>query len=215
MNPLKIGYLILKSIPLSLLLRIRIKIKNLKGKMKMAKSSEGKTVKEPREKELKKSQEQTTKEVKVKDEDQEIKPSFQELLSKEKKNQPSTESSEKSSPPGSTEVDENIIEVCADVIGIPFAIWHELNPNVPPLSDKETINISRPLAKVVAKYDLGRLMKEEYVLVFYLGSAIYRRGKIKPPVKASKAKKDDKDDYRKTGTGQDKPDTRINQKESS
>lgn len=178
----------------------------------MALNQERKIIKKKKKQESEKSQEQTTKEVKVKGEDQETKPSFQGLLNKEKKSQTSTESSEKSSLPGSDEVDLNIIEVCADVIGIPFAIWHEINPNVPPLSDEEKIDISRPLAKVAAKYDLGRLIKEEYVLVFYLGSAIYRRGKIKPPAKAPKAKKDDKNDNRKTGTGKDEPDTRINQK---
>ena len=107
-----------------------------------------------------------------------------------------------SSLPGSEDeflVDENIVEVCADVIAIPFAIWHEINKNVHPLSEKEKENISKPLAKIVAKYDLGKYMKEEFVLFFYLGSAIYGRTKV------PKAIKDDKDDNRKEGQGKDEP----------
>lgn len=142
-----------------------------------------------------KSPEQTTKEIKSKDQEKEKKPQFKELLSKGIK----PESSTKSSLPGSEDeflVDENIVEVCADVIAIPFAIWHEINNNVQPLSEKEKENISKPLAKVVAKYDLGKYMKEEFVLCFYLGSAIYGRTKVK---------KDDKDDNRKEGEGEDQP----------
>ena len=118
------------------------------------------------------SPEQTTKEIESKDQEKEKKPEFKELLSKGK------DSLTKSSLPGSEDdllLDENIVEVCADVIAIPFAIWHEINKNVQPLSEKEKENISKPLAKVVTKYDLGRYMKEEFVLVFYLGSAIYGR----------------------------------------
>lgn len=152
--------------------------------------------------------EQTTKEIKEKDQE-EIKPKFQELLSKDQKDPAWIKSSKESSPPGSEEgipEDQNIVEVCADVIAIPFAIWHEFNKNVQPLSEKEKQNISKPLAKVVAKYDLGKYMKEEFVLVFYLGSAIYGRAKVK---------KDDKDDNWKKGSGKDEPDTRIDTERTS
>lgn len=143
------------------------------------------------------SSEQTTKEMKEKTESEETKPSFQELLSKGKKDTSLIESS----PLGSEdELDENIVEVCADVIAIPFAIWHEFNKNVQPLSAKEKENISKPLAKVVAKYDLGKYMKEEFVLVFYLGSAIYGRTKVK---------KDDKNDNREKRAGEDEPHSAV------
>jgi len=145
-----------------------------------------------------KSPEQKTKPLAEKVHKQEEKPSFKDLLSKGKDAASSTESS----LPGSEDeilVDENIVEVCADIIAIPFAIWHEINEKVKPLSEKEKENISKPLAKVVAKYDLGRYMKEEFVLCFYLGSAIYGRTKV------PKALKDDKDHNREEGQGQDEP----------
>ena len=155
--------------------------------------------KKDKEKPLSESRgEQTTKEIKGQDQE-EVKPPFQSLLTKGEKDPAWIASSKKSFPPGSEEEipeDQNIVEVCADVIAIPFAIWHEFNKNVQPLSEKEKQNISKPLAKVVAKYDLGKYMKEEFVLVFYLGSAIYGRTKVK---------KDDKDDYRKERSGQDEP----------
>jgi len=147
--------------------------------------------------ELSPNKEQKTTPLKEKVGKEEEKPSFKSLLSKGKESASSTESS---LPGSEDELDENIVEVCADVVAIPFAIWHEFNKNVQPLSEKEKQDISKPLAKVVAKYDLGKYMKEEFVLVFYLGSAIYGRAKVK---------KDDKDDNRKKGSGKDEPDTRI------
>jgi len=207
LNPLKIVYLILKSILLNLLLNLKIKEKHLRRKLTMAKDSNGKILNQKKPKSSQ-SPEQTTEEIKDKDQE-ETKPKFQELLSKDQKDPAWIESSKKSSPPGSEEgipEDANIEEVCADVIAIPFAIWHELNKNVEPLSEKEKRNISKPLAKVVAKYDLGKYMKEELVLVFYLGSAIYGRAKVK---------KDDKDHNREKGTGEDEPDARINPERAS
>lgn len=142
----------------------------------------------------------TTKPIKQKDHKKEKKPKFQELLNKEEKKASLNESS----LPGSEDeflVDENIVEISGDFIGIFFQIWHERNKDVPPLSDKEKANISVPLAKIVAKYDLKKYMKEEFVLFFYLGGAIYKRAKI------AKVKKDDKDDNRKEGTRQDESTT--------
>ena len=169
----------------------------------MPKKKSKKSHQKPIEVELSEHKEQTTKEIKDGSQEKEKKPEFKELLRKEERDPAWIESSKKSSPLGSEqEPDANIIEVCADVIAIPFAIWHELNHKVQPLSEKEKKDISQPLAKVAAKYDLGKYMKEELVLCFYLGSAVYGRAKVK---------KDDKDDYRKKGSGKDEPDTRIDQ----
>jgi len=148
--------------------------------------------------ELNQNKEQKTSPLKEKVHEQEKKPAFKDLLSKGTKPESSTESS----LPGSEDeflVDENIVEISGDFIAIFFQIWHERNKNVPPLSDKEKANISVPLAKIVAKYDLKKYMKEEFVLCFYLGGAIYKRAKIE------KVEKDDKDDHRKEGQGQDEP----------
>jgi len=194
-NLLKIPFLLLKFALLNLLLSLKIKEKNLRRKLTMAKK---KNEEKPG---LSPNKEQKTKPLEEKVSKEEEKPSFKSLLSKGKESASSTESS----LPGSEgELDENMVEVCADVIAIPFAIWHELNDKVQPLSEKEKQNISKPLAKIVAKYDLGKYMKEEFVLFFYLGSAIYGRTKI------PKARKHDKDDNRKEGQGQDELDTRIN-----
>jgi len=174
-------------------LNLQIKEKNLRRKLTMAKK------KNEEKPELSPSKEQKTKPLEEKVSKEEEKPSFKSLLSKGKESASSTESS----LPGSEDeilVDENIVEVCADVIAIPFAIWHEINKNVQPLSEKEKQNISKPLAKIVVKYDLGKYMKEEFVLFFYLGSAIYGRTKVPKAIK-----KDDKDDNRKERQGQDEP----------
>ncbi|MBA7497067.1 hypothetical protein ES702_07676 [subsurface metagenome] len=164
----------------------------------MAKKQRKKSPHQPIEEKLNKSEsEHTTKEIKPSSQDKEQKPPFKELLSKEEKRDPS---STESSPLGSEEeilVDENIVEISGDFIAIFFDIWHERNKDVPPLSEKEKANISVPLAKIVAKYDLKKYMKEEFVLFFYLGGAIYSRTKIK------KVKKHDKDADRKAGEGKD------------
>lgn len=143
-----------------------------------------------------------TKPIKKKTEDEETKPNFQELLRKKDESRSSLTSSEPEQEPGSIiEADENIIEVCKDIISIPFEIWSKINPKVEPLSDSEKKHISQPLARIAVKYDVAKYMKDEFLLMTFLGFAIYKRARIK---------KDDKDDNREKGTGKDEPATGIN-----
>jgi len=148
--------------------------------------------------ELEKSQKkQTTKIIQEKSQDQEEKPSFQELLPKEEKSA--------SSPPGLIGIekenleDENILEICKDIIAIPFDIWNKLNPGVKPLSESEKKHISQPLARIVVKYDVAKYMKDEFVLFTFLGFSIYQRAKVK------KVKKNDVDNNREKREGKDYP----------
>ena len=138
-----------------------------------------------------------TKPIKKPSESQETKPPFQDLL---KKKEPSGLTN--SEPEiESIEADENIIEVCKDIIGIPFEVWNKINPKVDPLSESEKKHISQPLARIAVKYDVAKYMKDEFLLVTFLGFAIYKRARIK---------KDDKNDHRKEGQRKDEPDARIN-----
>lgn len=144
----------------------------------------------------------TTKPIKKQSLDEEIKPSFQDLL---KKKDPSghTISKPEIEP---LEADENIIEICKDIIAVPFEVWNKINPKVDPLSESEKKHISQPLARIAVKYDVAKYMKDEFLLVTFLGFAIYKRARIK---------KDDKDDHRKEGQRKDEPDTRINPERTS
>ena len=81
-------------------------------------------------------------------------------------------------------------EICRDIIAIPFEIWHLLRPGVEPLSEKEKDLIAKPLSRVAQKYDVGRYMKDEFLLIAFLGFSVIRRTRVK---------KDDSDDNRKEG----------------
>ena len=105
-----------------------------------------------------------------------------------------------SEPGEEIEADENIIEICKDIIAVPFEVWNKINPKVDPLSESEKKHISQPLARIAVKYDVAKYMKDEFLLVTFLGFAIYKRARIK---------KDDKDDNRQKRKGKDEPDTRI------
>lgn len=199
----KILYLVLRYTLLNCLLSLKLKIKNLKGKLKMPQKQKPKKSPTKESAQSKKSLEKKETEFTKEDKVEEEKPKFQDLLRPEGgKGSPLAESSKESCPPGGEKEaepreDPDFIEVCADVIALPFAIWHEINPKVQPLSEKEKKNISVPLAKVVDKYGIGSLiMKEEYVLCFYLGSAIYGRTKEK------KAKRKNADNSREKKTGE-------------
>jgi len=76
-------------------------------------------------------------------------------------------------------------------------MWNKANPNVPPLSEFEKKNISKPLARIVVKYDVAKYAKDEFVLFTFLGFAIYKRVKIK------KVKKNDVNNNREKRTGKD------------
>ncbi|MBA7496242.1 hypothetical protein ES702_06841 [subsurface metagenome] len=118
---------------------------------------------------------------------------------KEEKLPPFPAEETKDSIPGiSKDEPEEIVleEICRDIIAIPFEIWHLLRPGVEPLSEKEKDLISKPLSRVAQKYDVSRYMKDEFLLIAFLGFSVTRRLKIK-----KKIKKDDSDDNRKEREG--------------
>ena len=82
------------------------------------------------------------------------------------------------------------------MIGIPFEVWAILKPGVAPLTDIEKATISKPLARIVVKYDVARIMKDEFLLLGFLGYSIVKRLRVPKNVD---------NDSGKTGKGKDDP----------
>lgn len=95
-------------------------------------------------------------------------------------------------------------ELAGDLINIPFEVWGTFNPVVLPLSSDEQRRLAGPFARILEKYGMGKLARDEVVFGFYLTASLYGRYKA---VRASKPKKevkpDVRDDSRKAGPGQD------------
>lgn len=100
-----------------------------------------------------------------------------------------------------TEVTE---ELAGDLINIPFEVWSSFNPVVLPLSLVERRLLAGPFSRILEKYGMGKIAKDEIVFAFYLTAFGYGRYKA---VRAAKPKKeikaDVRDDSRKAGPGQD------------
>jgi hypothetical protein len=100
-----------------------------------------------------------------------------------------------------TEVTE---ELAGDLINIPFELWSSFNPVVLPLSPVERNLLAGPFSRILEKYGMGKLAKDEIVFGFYLTAFAYGRYKA---VRAAKPKKEIKtdagNDSRKAGPGQD------------
>jgi hypothetical protein len=100
-----------------------------------------------------------------------------------------------------TEVTE---ELAGDLISIPFEIWNGLNPVALPLSSRERDILAGPFSRILEKYGMGKISKDEVVFGFFLFAFGYGRYKA---VRAAKPKKeikiDARDDSWKAGPGQD------------
>ena len=100
-----------------------------------------------------------------------------------------------------TEVTE---ELAGDLIGIPFEIWSGFNPAVLPLSPTEQRLLAGPFSRILEKYGMGKLAKDEIVFAFYLTAFGYSRFRA---VRAARPKKeiktDVRDDSRQAGPGKD------------
>lgn len=83
--------------------------------------------------------------------------------------------------------DVDLEEVCKDICSIPFEVWSILKPGVKPLTDTEKKLISKPMARVMLKYDVQKYAKDEFLLLGFLGFAVMKR------VKDSKKVEDEKD----------------------
>ena len=94
---------------------------------------------------------------------------------------------------GSEERTEQTVtdEFAGDLYKIPFQVWHIFNPNVPDEPDPKIIKgVSGPFARVLDKYGLGKLAKDEILVGFYLTQTVYvyvqaaKRAKELEPEKA-------------------------------
>lgn len=114
---------------------------------------------------------------------------------------PESNEDEEEKQDGSFSSIENLEELCGDIAAVPFEIWSILNPKVEKLTDTEKKAISRPLARLVEKYNLGTYAKDEFYLAIILTGVTFKRiNQAKP----EKKKKDNANiNNRETGNGKD------------
>ena len=67
--------------------------------------------------------------------------------------------------------------LAGDLIGLPFDGWHLIQPCVDPLTEEEKSRLAGPFARILEKYGLGKIAKDEILLGFYLTAVIYGRVK--------------------------------------
>ena len=171
MSILKVLFLIMKSILLTILLRVSLKLKKLKLKIKNLKEN-GQMVAIKEKKKTSKSLPDF--------------PPLEQISRNQIGGAETPEGAEKKgdSIPGTSEdiESEDIEEICKDVVSGFFEIWAILKPGVPPLSETEKKLIKKPLARIVIKYDVARFMKDEFLLIGLLGFSVLKRLKVKKDV---------------------------------
>lgn len=86
-----------------------------------------------------------------------------------------SENGDSSSPSTITERTDAVSEEFAgDLYKIPFQIWHAFNPGVPPEPDPRVVSgVSAPFARVLEKYGLGKIAKDEILVAFYLTQTVF------------------------------------------
>jgi hypothetical protein len=105
------------------------------------------------------------------------------------------------SGPGTTEINS---EIAGEIVNIPFEIWNSFNPVVLPLSPHEQTLIGEPFSRLLEKWGMGKLSRDEIVFGFWLLMFSYGRYKAVRAAKPKKEKKPDvRDDSWKAGPGQD------------
>jgi hypothetical protein len=67
--------------------------------------------------------------------------------------------------------------LAGDLIALPFDGAHLIWPDCQPLSDAEKERLAGPFARIMEKYGLGKIAKDEILLGFYLTACIYGRVK--------------------------------------
>ena len=112
------------------------------------------------------------KQVKVTDQDERIPPMPD-------RKEDITEGSASSSPLTSGRSDEQTPAVsealAGDLIALPFDGWHLIQPCVDPLSEEEKSRLAGPFARILEKYGMAKIAKDEILLGFYLTAVIYGR----------------------------------------
>lgn len=78
-------------------------------------------------------------------------------------------------------------ELAGDLIALPFDAWHLFNDAVDPLSETEKARLAGPFARILEKYGLGKVAKDEIIFGFYLTAITY--GRIKAAKEASAMRK--------------------------
>lgn len=82
---------------------------------------------------------------------------------------PST-SSEAPTPARSDAVTE---EFAGDLFEIPFKVWHVVDPRVPDgVGDRVKDGVAAPFARVLEKYGLGKIAKDEILVAYYITQAV-------------------------------------------
>lgn len=78
-------------------------------------------------------------------------------------------------------------ELAGDLIALPFDAWHLVQPAADPLSPMEKERLAGPFARIMEKYGLGKVAKDEILLGFYLTACIYGRMKAVHDAKKAQA----------------------------
>lgn len=78
-------------------------------------------------------------------------------------------------------------ELAGDLIALPFDAWHLFNDAADPLSETEKARLAGPFARILEKYGLGKVAKDEIVFGFYLTAISY--GRFKACKEASRDRK--------------------------
>ena len=77
--------------------------------------------------------------------------------------------------------------LAGDLIALPFDAWAIVVPAVDPLSPAEKERLAGPFARILEKYGLGKIAKDEILLGFYLTACIYARAKAMRDAKKREA----------------------------
>ena len=97
-------------------------------------------------------------------------------------------------------------ELAGDLLNLPFQAWSLVNPVVLPLSPAEQERLAGPFSRILEKYGMGKIAKDEIVFGFYLTAVVYGRIKAIKDSKPKKEKvKDVRDDSRQAGPGENDP----------
>jgi len=94
-----------------------------------------------------------------------------------------------SSPSTSLESEPGAVSeaLAGDLIALPFEAWHLVQPACDPLSEAEKARLAGPFSRIMEKYGLGKVAKDEILLGFYLTAVIY--GRVKAVAAAKKQAK--------------------------
>lgn len=88
---------------------------------------------------------------------------------------------------GSENPDAVSEELAGDLIALPFDAWHLFNDAADPLSETEKARLAGPFSRILEKYGMGKIAKDEIVFGFYLTAITY--GRFKAVREAGKERK--------------------------